>query len=250
MSLNENLLKLFRIDSQVRGLRGRLESAQRYLDGQQARLDELNRQRNELESRHRQLQATVGNLETECKGLTERIEMFRDELNSATTNKIYSARLTELNTAKLSFGELETREIEEMEKIDVVTAELEKIAAETVEREKVRVVAVNQLKERRDEIGSRLAELESEREVAAEAVPGAELRVFNEMADCYDGEAMANIGEIDRRRREYACGECNIHLPFEAVALLMGHTETLSRCPACQRILYLEDETRGALAKK
>ncbi len=37
---------------------------------------------------------------------------------------------------------------------------------------------------------------------------------------------------------------------FEAVAALLGATDSLVRCPACGRILYMNDEMRGALAKK
>ena len=70
------------------------------------------------------------------------------------------------------------------------------------------------------------------------------------MADAYDGEALGQIEEIDRRHREYACGSCNMHLPFETVASLLGGGDTVGRCAACGRILYLADETRGALAKK
>ncbi len=250
MSLHSNLISLFQIDRQVRGLRTRLESAQRYLQSQDRLLTELREQRNEHEARRRQLQATIGNLEVEMVALDQRIEKLRGELDIATTNKQYTAVLTEVNTAKLARSELEDRILQEMEKVDQISLQLEKVASDTQEREKVRVVAENQLGQRHEEVGERLAELEGERNVAAATIPGVELKVFNDLAEAYDGEAMAKVGEIDRRRREYACGSCNIALPFEAVAALLGHSDTLVRCTACDRILYLAEETRGALAKK
>ncbi len=250
MSLTEDLISLFHIDSNVRGLRRRLDSAQRYLDAQESLLSDLNQQQEECEVRRRHLRATVANLEGEIEVLDERLEKLRDELNVATTNKQYTAVLTERNVAKLARAEIEDRVLEEMETIEERGKQLEKIAEETTERQKIRKVAEAQLKQRHEEVGQRLAELEVERESAASVIPGGEIKIFNEMAEAYDGEAMGLIEEIDRRRREYACGSCNMHLPFEAVASLLGGGDTLVRCTACGRILYLADETRGALVKK
>ena len=93
MSLTENLVNLFPLDAQVRGLRKRLESAERYFSGQSRHVEELETQRRELETRHRQIQAKIGNLEGETAVLDERLEKLRNELNAATTNKQYSAVL-------------------------------------------------------------------------------------------------------------------------------------------------------------
>ena len=41
-----------------------------------------------------------------------------------------------------------------------------------------------------------------------------------------------------------------MHVPFEQVVVLLGGSGTLVRCTACTRILYLQEETRGALVKK
>ena len=57
----------------VRGIRTRLENAERDLKRQQTQLDTLTAQRKEQDSQLRQLQATVANLELEDKGLQERI---------------------------------------------------------------------------------------------------------------------------------------------------------------------------------
>ncbi len=123
---------------------------------------------------------------------------------------------------------------------------MEKIA----DREKVRELAAEQLRDREEEISARLAELESERSQAAASVPQSALAVFDEMVEICDGEPMAELEEINRRHRDYACGACHMTVPFEHVSVLLSGGNTLVRCTACSRILYMQEETKGALAKK
>ena len=250
MSLGENLINLFHVEGQVRGLRSRLDSAERYVIAQTGLLDTLGEQREELSARRRQVQATIGNLEMESAAATERIEKLRNELNGSTTNKQYTAVLTELNTAKLGQTEIDDRILNDMELVEQNTEQLEALNHNIEERQKVKAAAESELATRHEEVGSRLAEVEAEREGAAAAVPSMELKIFNELADAYEGEAMAQIEEIDLRRREYVCGSCNISLPFESVASLLGSSDLMVRCTACGRILYLNEETRGSLVKK
>lgn len=250
MTLTEDLLSLFRLDRQVRGLRSRLASAERYLQAQERQLDEMKTEHEGLAHRRQQVQATVANLEMEGTGFDERMEKLREELNNASTNKQYTAVLAELNTVKLSRSGLDDRLLEEMEQIDRIAEQITQLQDQVVERRKVRKVAEAKLQERQGEIGQRLTELEVEHDAAAAGIPGNDLSAFNHLADTYDGEAMAPIEEVDRRHREYACGACNMHMPFEAVSLLLGATESLVTCSACGRILYLQDEIRGAFAKK
>lgn len=250
MELMESLLKLNQVDAQVRGLRSRLQSAQRYLDAQTGQLEDLNQQLQELETRRKHMQAAIANHESEMAAIDERIEKLRDELNNSVTNKQYSAVLTELNTIKANRSEIETQELGELELVESVEVEITTIQSHIEERAKVRDLADAQLKERKSDIGQRLGELETEREQAADDVPGKALDIFDELVDIYDGEAMATIEEVSIRHREYACGACNIQLPFETVSVLMGGVSTVVRCTACTRILYLQDEVRGALVKK
>lgn len=250
MTLMDSLLHLNQVDAQVRGLRSRLDSAQRYLNAQDRQLQELADSLQELQTRRKQVRAAIANLETEMAGVDERIEKLRNELNSAETNKQYTAVLTELNTVKVQRGEIEDQILREMESVEALEEETRQVKEQLDERQKVRDHAEQQLKDRQSEIGERLSELESEREQAAAAVPADALQIFDELANIFDGEAMAEVLEINRRRREYACGACNIHLPFELVSLLMGGGNSVVRCASCSRILYLQDELRGALAKK
>lgn len=250
MGLVDNLQSLFRVDVQVRGLRSRLTSAERYLNGQNKLLNDLLASQQELLTRRRQLQASSGAIETEVKSIDQRMEKLRGDLNSASTNKQYTALLTELNTVKASRSTLEDRILQEMEQVEKIQEQMTQIESQIAERTKVRDHAKADLDERRNDVGQRLSELEAERQAAAAVVPVETLHVFDELADVYEGQAMAPIEEIDRRHREYACGECNMHLPFELISMATSRSETLVRCPSCTRILFMQEEMRGSLAKK
>lgn len=250
MTLVDSLLNLFRVDGQVRALRSRLDSAERYLAAQNRQLNDLLQQQQELETRRKHVQASIGNQEVELQGIDQRIERLRADLNSAVTNKQYSALLTELNTIKASRAAVEDRMLQDMEQIEQLQAQKADLDAQIAERTKVCDLAQAQLDERRADVGQRLAELEAEREKAAAVIPSDMLAVFDDLADTYEGEAMSPVEEIDRRHREYACGACHMHLPFEQVSLLTSRSDTLIRCPSCSRILYMQEEMRGSLVKK
>ncbi len=250
MSLMEELKNLYRVDGQVRALRSRVDSAQRYLDAQSRELGALTDRKAELEQRRRQLQATIANYEVETKAIDERLEKLRGELNSAENNKQYTTVLSELNTAKEQRSLVEDQILAEMEQLESVGADLETLDGQIVERSKVRDVASTQLQQRQADVGERLSELEVERDAAAAAIPPSELATFDELTHIHDGEAMAVVEEISRRNREYNCGACQMQIPFEQVSLLMNDTGALICCASCHRILIMAEETRGALAKK
>lgn len=250
MTLMRHLVSLYRVDSQVRGLRSRLDAAQHRLDAQVHQLADFQQQVDELRTRHTHVQASMANHEMETAAVDERIEKLRGDLNSAVTNKQYSAVLSELNTLKDERSRIEDRIIEEMEQIEQLNEQLDQMERTIAERARIRDGAMAELRQREEEIGQRLAELEAERQQAAALVPDRERAVFDELAETYEGEAMAAINVIDRKRREYACGACNMYAPVELVSLLLSGSDSLVRCPACTRILFLQEETRGQLVKK
>jgi predicted nucleic acid-binding Zn-ribbon protein len=250
MGVVESLLNLYRVDVQVRGLRSRLTTAERHLSAQTKQLNDLQQQRQELQTRRRHLQATIANLEVETKAIDERLEKLRNELNSASTNKQYSALLAELNTVKAQRTGVEDRTLQDLEQLDKIEEQLKALEAQITEKTKLRDHAQAQLDERRHDVGHRLSELETERQAAAAVIPVQTLSIFEHLAEDYEGEAMAPLEEVDRRHREYACGACNMHVPFEQVAMLTSKTDALVRCPSCIRILYMQEEMRGTLAKK
>ncbi len=249
MTLMESLLKLHLVDANLRGLRSRLDSSERYLAQQERELAAIDDRLRELSTRRLHLQARIANLETEAGQLDERIEKFRGDLNSAANAKQYQAVLSEVETVKARRREVDEHTLVEMESLEGLQQQVAELTGEREERAKLRDVALARRDERAAEVGDRLHELERERMEAAALVPDTALGVFEHVADLHDGEAMAPVEEISRRHREYACGECHMHLPFEAISTLAGAVAQVVQCPSCRRILYLKDEVKGALVK-
>ena len=249
MGLTDQLLTLYRVDSQVRGLRTRVENAQRYLNVQIRQLEQLTTEHSEMELKVRQKEAGNGNLETERDSLQARIDKLREELNSCTTSKQYSAVQDEMKLLKDKVEELENEILETMEALENDQLALTELKTRQSEREMLKVKAENDLKERTEDVSDRLTELENEREVAAAVLPDQALQTFDRVADINEGETLAEIREVNRRHREYVCSACNMELPFNAVVLLTNNGEKIVQCVGCERILYIEEALKSELAK-
>ena len=246
MALLDNLLTLHRVDSQVRALSGRVEQARTYFNAQEKLLATLERQKTELETQIRQLQASVHGIEVEQSTATERVNKLRAELNTSTNDKQYKAILNEMKVLETQKDEIVKRAVEDMQRIEDAKKRLEVHVATIAERQKIREVAKAKLDECIADVGTRLSELEAERVRAADLIPERDRQLFNRVADLTEGQTMAEITIVDLRHREFACGECNIELPFETYARLSSNSDSVIQCKACTRILYLAEANRPA----
>ena len=251
MPLLENLLTLFRVDSQVRALSGRVDNAKTYLAAQEKQLATQEKQKAELETQVRQLQASVHALEVDQKVATERVDKLRGELNNSTNDKQYKAILNEMKVLETQKDDIVKRAVEAMGRVEETKKRVEMHVATTAERVKIRDIAKTKLDECMGDVGARLAELETERTRAADLIPEKDRKVFDRVANLTEGQAMAEVTIVDLRHREFACGECNIEVPFETYAKLASNSETVVQCKACERILYLAEANRpGEKAEK
>jgi len=249
MGLTEQLLTLYRVDSQVRGLRTRVDNAQRYLTVQVRQLEQLNAEHSEMELKVRHKEAGNGTLEVERDTIQARVDKLRDELNSCTTSKQYSAVQDEMKLLKEKVGELETEILETMEALELDQQALAELETRQTERVTLRGQAEKELQQRSEDVSERLSELEKERAGAAAVLPERALQTFDRVADMNEGETLAEIREVNRKHREYVCGACNMELPFNAVVLLTNNAEEIVQCVGCERILFIEEALKSELAK-
>lgn len=247
MTIHQKLHELFLLDAQVRGLQSRLDAAQRRQNAQQTKLDRLNQQKSELQSQLKQTQAHAATLESESQGIEEKVNKLREQMNTAKTNKEYSAFLVEVNTFKDSKGKIEEDALKHLEEVDRLAAEIKEIEDKAADQQKLVDHATSEVKECRSEVGARLDQLTIERDEAGSALPQPIMQQFMKIAEDHEGESMSQIIEESRRHKEYTCGGCFVMVPIERVSMLMSRPDEVVCCPSCGRILYIEAELKSAL---
>lgn len=252
MTLQERLTELRQLDARVRGMSQRQNTATRRLTAQQGRLDLLRRQHAELESQARLMQAKTTTLEKHVAEMDARIATLRDRMNSVTSNKEYSAMLLEVNTLKLDKGKVEDEALEQMAQVEALRKRIEEAAQKITDQEKLVAGATQEVAEAKAEVGAKLHEAAAARDAAAANIPADVLAIFNRLADQFDGEAVCEIEEQDRRRMEYTCGGCYMTVPVERVNGLIMRPDEMIQCPNpnCGRILTINAELKTAIGAK
>ena len=234
----------------MRGLRTRLDAATRRHNAQNAKLAQYQQQHDELVSQHKHAQAEVATHEHEAAGMEERVVKLREQMNSVTSNKEYSAMLVEINTLKAEQSKLEDQALEKMSGADALKARVEEIQAKLASQSKLVEQAKAEVQCAKEEVGEQLDDATVKRDAAAGELPPDVIKTFNRLADNYDGETLGEVEEQDRKRREYICSGCYIELPIERVNALMMNADELVTCPSCNRYLFIKQELKAEIGAK
>jgi predicted nucleic acid-binding Zn-ribbon protein len=245
MSVTTQLLDVFRVDKQLRGLRSRLDGAERFLTQQSVLLAELEKTKTTLETQIKGLRATIANEEGEAARIEARATSLRDQMNNAKTAKEYGVFQSELNTLKDQKTAADEKVLESMGKVEEADKKLADITAQHTDRAKIAHTAKADRDTKAAEIKDRLAELTEQRKSLAATVPAREMKMLEDLIRSRGDEAMAPIEVLDRRAHEGNCSACMMAVTVEVVSSLMSGK--LVSCPACHCILYMEE---SAFAKE
>lgn len=246
MHVTSKLLKVFQVDKQLRGLQTRLKASERFLAEQTDLLAQIESKRAGVEGQIRQITVAAADQEGEVKRLDARMDVLREQMNSAQTNKEYKAILTEVNTIKADRDRFEQGALEQMTKIDALKIQLADLAAQREERQQVRVVAAEECKTRAAEIKDRLEQLKAQRVELVAQVPKSAMAMLERLLETRGDEAMASIEVQDRKRHEFTCGSCQMSLPIDTVSGLMVDGK-ITACVSCGCLLYIDETTMKAM---
>lgn len=233
------LFRLQTIESQLRSVRGQIESKSRRVVGQARRISVLEQQISETHHASMKAQAEVNAFDLERKTQEAHIGRLREGLNQAKSNKDYAAILTQLNTDKADMLKLEDKVLAAMGKVDDLKKKTDDLKA-GLDKEQVRLAELKKdVSDQEARLADELKGLELQRAQAAEVVGPENLQMFDRACGRHEGEAMGRVGRVHPKREEYICTGCHMSVPLERVNSLQTRDE-VQLCPNCQRILCLD----------
>ncbi len=250
MSVQDQLRTLYTVDRQLQALRSRVDAAARRLAATQTRLEQHERQHGELADQLKTAQAKVATQENEAASVEARIEQLRQTMSTVRSNKEYSALLVEVNTQKAEKAKHEDATLSEMGDVEELQLRLKLLATKTDEQRALVEGAQKEVTEGESEISDQLSELQTQRDAAAAPISQETLDLYTKLIDEFDGEALGEIEEQDRRRMEYTCGACFMSLPIQVVNATLTATDRPVQCSSCQRILHASPDLIDALLPK
>ena len=179
----------------------------------------------ECELQLKRIELDVGARKTTIQRL--KVQQFETRKNDE-----YQALGNEVIRYEKEVDELETKELELMEKIDQLRAAHKEAEAKRSKTQNLVDEDLASIRQRAERIKQDQAELSAEREQLAAAIPDSILPLYQRLMKTKDGLAVAPM-------HEGKCGGCHMKLIASTVVSVQTGKE-LARCEDCGRILYAE----------
>ncbi len=237
-----SLVNLQTVENELRITKSKLNKGKQSILRQQHAIRQLE---GALEAKQGEIKISKMNydrLELDLRTSEADIAKMRVALNSAKTNKEYSAVLTRINTDKADLSKLEDKMLQFMTQIEsdqsLCTEIEEKIADEQVKLKEIQ----QRVEDTRQGIQGDIERLEASRNDLSAKVPVEHRDLFTRLAERYDGEVLATISNSGGKKSEQSCGGCYMSLPLEVVNKLMTKDVVIC-CPNCGRIMVMAVKT-------
>ena len=233
-----SLLSLQKIESQLWVLRESLTARNLAVAAQQRKLQQMQQQVELKADQLKHAQADAASLELDLKTQESAIGKLRNALNTAKSNKEYSAILSQINSDKAENTRLEEKVLALLSQIDQIRSECQQ-AQQQIEQGQSQLQSLQQaLQDEQAKNAQRLSELEAAKTELSSSLPPEVIQQFERIGQNYDSQAMAAVISIGRRQTTYSCSGCHMGITMDTVDVLMSRDE-VRQCPNCQRLLYI-----------
>ena len=235
-----NIHEQIRILVQLQGVDGEIYT----LTAEKERIPQIIQ---ELEDNFKAKQESIKTLDEEIKAVhlkrkdkelelatkEEEIKKSQTQLYAIKTNKEYHAKLFEIEGVKAGCSLLEEDIIKMLEGVDSINQEIKKEKENLTVQEKVFLEEKKKHQARLKEIEDRLAVLDSQRKQVASQVEPKILKQYDKVLRNRGGVGIALA-------KDEACQGCFMSVAPQVINEIKMNKSIIA-CPACQRILYLEE---------
>jgi predicted nucleic acid-binding Zn-ribbon protein len=229
--------RLQNLDRQIARLRAEAEEKPRLVAEERRAVDEARARLAEAEHRVKEAHRAADRKELDVRTKEEAIQKLEGQLNTATSNKVYSELLLNIKSARMDVEKLEESILAMMDDAESLEADLERVRVEVREAEDAFRGAEKGLLAQAQEVEGRLAKKRGIRDLLAKEVDPEVLAVYERVREARKGVGIAGV-DVDAEGSHF-CTACQMTVTLQDISLAMAGNR-LVQCRSCNRILAVE----------
>ncbi len=238
VELQEASVELARSLALLDGVPESMQELHREHESRRSEIEELEQeqQQAELERRAAEIESAAGK---------DSIRNYQEQISRVTTQREYSALLSEIDTVRAQMREADEKALLALERQDQASALLDELRGAFESLDLQYREALAGWEEQKPAMRQRVDVLKGRIEVFRERLPPATLNQYERLFQRHGGSPLAVIRMIESARAPIRhCSFCNYRIRPQVVLQIQARG-ALVPCDSCQRILYLDDGENG-----
>jgi len=234
----EDLLKLQEVDMRIRRLTTRLDMIPTEISRIESELENDEEELKKASEDGKSTEMEIKSVESDIASLNNEIEKLRQQSSMIRKNDEYKAMLAEIDGVKKKISDLETRELELMDKIDGFKMGWEEKKRSVADRAESLKTEKTELLELEADLKKEIESLNAKRAPRLDPIDDSLLSLYTKLLNRGSGEPVVKV-------HHGSCGNCHLRLTPQTVNSVRKAEKTF--CENCGHILYVEDgEDPGA----
>ena len=233
----EKLIRLQALDEQVRKLRAELDEKPKLIAREKQQLEEARARLAAAEKKARDAHMAADRKELDVRTREAAILKVEGQLNSATSNKVYSDLLLNIRGARADIEKLEDSILGMMDEAEGLEAEVEKVRVEVRNAEDEFREAEKVFLAQSTEVEGRLVQRQGMRDLLAREVDPEVLSTYDRVREARRGIGITTVtvdGEGD-----HFCSACQMTVTIQDLSVALAAAKVV-QCRSCNRILCVE----------
>jgi predicted nucleic acid-binding Zn-ribbon protein len=238
----ERITRLQALDSQIRKLREELAEKPKLIAVEKKALEDARARLAEAERKGKDAHKAADRKELDVRTKEDAIKKLEGQLNSATSNKVYSELLLNIKSARMDIEKLEESILAMMDDAEALEGDVEKARVEVRNAEEQYREAEKVLQAQAKEVEEKLALKQGMRDVLAKEIDAEVLTIYDRVREARKGIGITAV-EVDAEGAHF-CKSCQMEVTLQDINVALGGAKVV-QCRSCNRILYVETLPAG-----